>query len=73
MIKVLYVEGQPRYEFRYLKFLMEREAADKKKKKSIELSVLLLGADEAWAGKDRKEGNGQDGHLGLSADPGRPE
>src|SRR5262245_13654625 len=46
-INVLYVESQPRYEFRYIKFLMEREAFDeKKKKKSIDLTVLLLDADE---------------------------
>jgi len=31
-INVLYVESQPRYEFRYLKFLMEREFAGAKQK-----------------------------------------
>ena len=56
-INVLYVEGQPRYEFRFLKYLMEREAVDdKKKKKSIELTVLLLDADIDWAAKGRKGG-----------------
>jgi len=61
-INVLYVEGQPRYEFRYLKFLMEREIADDKenKKKSIELTVLLLDADKDWAAKDNKAGKGTD-------------
>lgn len=60
-INVLYVEGQPRYEFRYIKFLMEREVADDKenKKKSIDLTVLLLDADEEWAAKDR-QGKGTD-------------
>jgi hypothetical protein len=55
LIKVLYVEGQPRYEFRYLKFLLEREAPDEKqkKKKSIELKVLLLDADEEFAAQDK--------------------
>ncbi len=61
-INVLYVEGQPRYEFRYLKFLMEREIADDKenKKKSIDLTVLLLDADPEWAAKDNKAGKGTD-------------
>jgi len=53
-INVLYVEGQPRYEFRYIKFLMEREAPDEKqKKKSIELKVLLLEADDNWSDTDK--------------------
>ncbi len=53
-INVLYVEGQPRYEFRYIKFLMEREAPDeKKKKKSIHLRVLLLDADDDWHNTDK--------------------
>lgn len=61
LIKVLYVEGQPRYEFRYIKFLMEREMVDtKKKKKSIDLTVLLLDADPDWAAKDRKDDLGVD-------------
>jgi hypothetical protein len=55
LIRVLYVEGQPRYEFRYLKFLLERENANEKekKKRSIELKVVLLDADEEFAGQDR--------------------
>ncbi|MSU76519.1 MAG: VWA domain-containing protein [Gemmataceae bacterium] len=57
LIKVLYVEGQPRFEFRYLKYLLEREAPDEKqKKKAFELSVLLLDADVNWAGKDNNQG-----------------
>src|SRR5207247_3706847 len=52
-IRVLYVEDQPRYEFRYIKFLLEREfddkakkqPADKNKPKAIDLKVLLLDAD----------------------------
>lgn len=50
-IKVLYVEGQPRYEFRYLKFLLERETDPRQKddkKKSIELKVLLLEAEDEF-------------------------
>jgi hypothetical protein len=55
LIKVLYVEGQPRYEFRYLKFLLEREHANEKekKKRSIELKVVLLDADDEFAAQDR--------------------
>src|SRR5205823_13610618 len=55
-IKVLYVEGQPRYEFRYLKFLLERETDPKhkdEKKKSIEVKVLLLDADVEFAEQDQ--------------------
>lgn len=52
-IKILYVEGQPRYEFRYLKFLLEREALDAKKNKSIDLKVVLTDADPDFAKTDR--------------------
>lgn len=54
-IRVLYVEQQPRYEYRYLKFLMEREMPDdkKQKKKSIDLKVLLLEADAEFHLQDR--------------------
>lgn len=40
-LKVLYVEGYPRYEYRYLKEALRRE-------KSIDVSVLLLEADEEF-------------------------
>jgi Aerotolerance regulator N-terminal/von Willebrand factor type A domain len=53
LIRVLYVEGQPRYEFRFLKFFLEREAADAKKNKSIELSVVLNDADRDFFQTDR--------------------
>jgi uncharacterized membrane protein len=45
-LRVLYVEGYPRWEYRYLKNLMIRE-------KSIECSVMLLSADRDFA----QEGN----------------
>ena len=46
MIKVLYVEGQPRYEFRFIKFLLERESPDAKtRRKSIDAERLLLDGD----------------------------
>ncbi len=41
-IRVLYVEGYPRWEYRYLKTLLMRE-------KSIDSSLMLLSADRAFA------------------------
>jgi Mg-chelatase subunit ChlD len=53
-IKVLYVEQQPRYEFRYVKFLLERESPNEKnKKKSITLNVVLLDAEDGFAEQDK--------------------
>lgn len=40
-LRVLYVEGYPRYEYRYLKNALMRE-------KTVEISVLLIEADEAF-------------------------
>lgn len=45
-LNVLIVEGQPRYEFRYLKNFLERE-------KTVKLSVVLLSADTEYASQDR--------------------
>lgn len=45
-IRVLLVEGGPRYEFRYLKQLLERD-------KSTELSTLLQDADLEYSQEDR--------------------
>lgn len=53
VIKVLYVEGQPRYEFRYTKFLLERESPDDKKNKTIELRTFLVDADPDFAQTDK--------------------
>lgn len=52
-IKVLYVEGTARYEYRFLKALLERESPGAKGKKTIELKVLLLDADDDFAKQDR--------------------
>ncbi len=41
-VKVLYVDGYPRYEYRYLKNMLVRE-------ETIAVSCLLLSADEAFA------------------------
>jgi hypothetical protein len=53
LIKVLYVEGGPRYEFRFIKSLLERERLDQKKQRSIELKVVLLDADQDFPAQDR--------------------
>lgn len=45
-VRVLYVEAYPRYEFRYLKNLLEREP-------TAEVKVLLLDADPEYVQQDR--------------------
>jgi SAM-dependent methyltransferase len=52
LFKVLYVEGYPRYEFRFVKTLLEREAA-RKGNKTIDLRVLLLDADADYPLQDK--------------------
>ncbi len=53
LIKVLYVEGAARYEYRFIKHLLERESAEDKRNKSVDLKVLLLDADEEYAKQDK--------------------
>jgi hypothetical protein len=53
VIRVLYVEGSARYEYRYLKNLLERESSRDPRNKTIDLSVLLLDADDEYASQDR--------------------
>jgi Aerotolerance regulator N-terminal/von Willebrand factor type A domain len=53
LIKVLYIEGYPRYEFRYLKNLLERESDRDPGNKTMDLKVLLLDADSEYASEDR--------------------
>ncbi|MBY0227969.1 MAG: VWA domain-containing protein, partial [Gemmataceae bacterium] len=53
LIRVLYVEGYRRYEYHYLKSLLERESARVKGNKTIDLRVLLLDADPEFAASDR--------------------
>ena len=53
LIKVLYVEGYRRYEYHYLKTLLERESDRTKGNKSIDLKVVLLNADPDFAAEDR--------------------
>src|SRR5262245_39335824 len=52
-IKVLYVEGYRRYEYHYLKTLLERESNRLKGNKSVNLKVVLLDADQDFALQDR--------------------
>jgi hypothetical protein len=51
--RVLYVEGYPRYEYRFLKTLLERESAITRANKTIELKVLLADADPDYPKEDR--------------------
>jgi von Willebrand factor type A domain/Aerotolerance regulator N-terminal len=53
LIKVLYVEGYRRYEYHYLKTLLERESDRAKGNKSIDLKVVLMNADPDFAAEDR--------------------
>jgi hypothetical protein len=53
LIKVLYIEGSARYEYRYLKNLLEREKSDKKNSKSIDVKVLLVDSDEDYPRQDK--------------------
>lgn len=52
-IRVLYVEGYPRYEFRFVKALLERETESVRGNKTIDLSTLLLDAAPGYAEQDR--------------------
>jgi uncharacterized membrane protein len=52
-IRVLYVEGYRRYEYHYIKTLLERESARIKGNKSIHLRVLLLDADSDFSKEDQ--------------------
>jgi hypothetical protein len=51
--KVLYIEQYPRWEFRYIKALLERESPLARGNKAIDLKVLLLDADPDYASEDR--------------------
>lgn len=52
-VRVLYVEGYPRYDFRFVKVMLERESEKSVGGKSVEVQVILLDASEGWAGTDR--------------------
>jgi hypothetical protein len=52
LIKVLYVEGYRRYEYHYVKSLLERESARIKGNKTMDLKVWLQAADPDHAAQD---------------------
>ena len=60
-IRVLYVEGYPRWEYRYLKTLLIRE-------KSIDSSMMLISADRAFA----QEGDSPITRLPVSPEEFKP-
>jgi hypothetical protein len=61
-LRVLYVEGEPRWEFRYLKTYLERDS-------TIELGIVLQSSDDRYAEQDRSAlpafPPGNDGPDGL--------
>ena len=52
-LHVLYIEGYPRYDFRFVKVLLERESERSLGGKGVELEVVLLSAAKGWAETDR--------------------
>ncbi len=82
LFKVLYVEGYARYEYRFVKTLLERESARLEGNKSIDLKVLLLDADPGYAAidksalaefPDRTQLNGYDVVILGDVDPKDPK
>lgn len=53
LIKALYVEGSARYDYRYVKNLLERESGEDKRNKTVDLKVLLLDAGDEYAKQDK--------------------
>ncbi|MBN9123076.1 MAG: VWA domain-containing protein, partial [Planctomycetes bacterium] len=58
-IRVLYVEGYPRYDFRFVKVMLERESDKSIGGKSVEVQVVLLDASKGWAETDRSAFRGE--------------
>ena len=52
LIKVLYIENYATWDYRFLKTLLERESALHRGNKTIDLKVLLVGADDGWPSSD---------------------
>ena len=52
-VRVLYVEGTTRYEFRFVKVLLERESERIAGNKSIDLKTVLLDSSRGWAETDK--------------------
>ncbi|HXG09300.1 MAG TPA: VWA domain-containing protein [Gemmataceae bacterium] len=53
LIKVLFIDGSARYDYRFVKALLERESDRTRGNKSIDLKVLLLDSDDDYAAQDR--------------------
>ena len=51
-VRVLYVEAEPRWEYRFLKNLLERESSKGKNKSEHDLAVHLLNASAEYAKQD---------------------
>jgi hypothetical protein len=69
-VKVLYIEGYPRYEFQFIKTMLEREKATNKGNKAIEINVLLCDADADFPEFDKsaiKELPGREVLFGYDA------
>ena len=45
-LRILYIEGEPRWEFRYLKTYLERD-------NTVDLAIVLMSSDERYAEQDR--------------------
>lgn len=52
-LKVLMIDGQPRYEYRFVKSLLERETEETKITRAMELDVLLLDASNGHWTSDK--------------------
>jgi hypothetical protein len=52
-LRVLYIEGYPRYDFRFAKVLLERESERSAGGKGVEVKVVLLGASQGWEKTDK--------------------
>jgi uncharacterized membrane protein len=52
-IRVLYIEGFPHHDYRFIKTLLEREAGSKLGNRSIQLRVLLADSDRDFASQDK--------------------
>jgi hypothetical protein len=66
LIKVLYVEGSARYEYRFLKNFLERESSQDANNKTIDLKVVLLDADTEYAQEDKSALTGIPGKAELN-------
>jgi hypothetical protein len=52
-VRVLMIEGRPRYDFRFIKVLLERESEHSLGGRHISVDTILLNASPGWAETDR--------------------